>query len=320
MRVGSNTVLEGEPTMSLQRNLRIGFTLIELLVVVAIIALLISILLPALSKAKEQGRQTKCLANLSEIGKAMYMYFTENDDWFPFEKRNWPGGVNNGTLHGFYYGGHPGRPGWWGYDLGAWRDTPRGRPFNRYIYNDLPDRIDFPAQRGTPAFEQVRNMPVFFCPSDNGGFWNNQGDDNLDVVTPLHYTTGSSFDCNYQFMDIWAARRPPPGQAGAANLVYLERSNNFLKRMRQYHAARFIMLYEDPFDSAIFLRIPRRGWHKNMNRHNFLFLDSHAANTLTDTTRFFEDANWKSAGGTTWFMNPENPDYQWRTLGPWRGN
>ncbi len=60
-----------------------GFTLVELLVVVAIIALLISILLPTLSRAKEQANQAKCLANLYGIFRGWAMYANENRDMPP---------------------------------------------------------------------------------------------------------------------------------------------------------------------------------------------------------------------------------------------
>lgn len=59
------------------RSPRLAFTLIELLVVVAIIALLISILLPALGRAREQTRAVKCLANLRTLGHGVISYAGE---------------------------------------------------------------------------------------------------------------------------------------------------------------------------------------------------------------------------------------------------
>ena len=73
------------PALSPAKESRGGFTLIELLVVIAIIALLISILFPALSGARASARRTVCLSNQRQLGLALQMYVNDNKEWTPRE-------------------------------------------------------------------------------------------------------------------------------------------------------------------------------------------------------------------------------------------
>ena len=60
-----------------------GFTLIELLVVISIIALLLSIMMPSLSRAKELARRTVCASNLKSIGTGIFVYANKNNGQLP---------------------------------------------------------------------------------------------------------------------------------------------------------------------------------------------------------------------------------------------
>ena len=135
----------------------------------------------------------------------------------------------------------------------------------------------------------------------------------------MYRLTGSSYDCNYHFAMAWAKYMSWPDK------LWMNRSNAFLRVQLRRDAARFIMLFEDPFDSAQWMRLPRYGWHGQLNRHSFLFLDSHAANILADTTKGASGPGWKSASGIAsppwpykdiWWLNPEHPDYRYRDIEP----
>ncbi|OGV66303.1 MAG: hypothetical protein A3K19_20035 [Lentisphaerae bacterium RIFOXYB12_FULL_65_16] len=72
------------------------FTLIELPVVIAIIAILASLLLPALELAKEKGRQSVCMSNSKQIGLATLLYLRDYDERYP--NHDWPSGNGSRTL------------------------------------------------------------------------------------------------------------------------------------------------------------------------------------------------------------------------------
>lgn len=77
-----------------------GFTLIELLVVMSIISLLMSILLPSLTQAREQAKRVVCLSNMRNMTLAWYLYALENDDRICSADTDWNDPGNNWVADG----------------------------------------------------------------------------------------------------------------------------------------------------------------------------------------------------------------------------
>jgi prepilin-type N-terminal cleavage/methylation domain-containing protein len=73
-------MIGADKNVTILRRKNLAFTLIELLVVITIIALLMSILMPSLQKAREQSRQVVCATNNHSIGQGIVLYAHDNDD------------------------------------------------------------------------------------------------------------------------------------------------------------------------------------------------------------------------------------------------
>ena len=140
---------------------RPGFTLIELLVVVAIIALLISILLPSLGRAREQAKRSFCSNNISQFGRACHIYVGEFKYFAP--NAPYPQYMPIETIHGLTTGG-------WDPCIGflmtyAMRMTPPARDtisghFKWYVLqeDELPDIVVCPAAKREMMFTMNQEL------------------------------------------------------------------------------------------------------------------------------------------------------------------
>jgi prepilin-type N-terminal cleavage/methylation domain-containing protein/prepilin-type processing-associated H-X9-DG protein len=142
-----------------------GFTLVELLVVIAIIAILVSLLFPAVQGARESGRRIKCRNNLKQMGLALRSY-TSVHKLFP------PTEIHGGTWMPNYrnpyrnYGGGTYQHCDWQGQIGMWCNLIFPFVEQQAAY----DKLDFEAipQYSSPDNLEVQQMKfdLFLCPSD----------------------------------------------------------------------------------------------------------------------------------------------------------
>jgi prepilin-type processing-associated H-X9-DG protein/prepilin-type N-terminal cleavage/methylation domain-containing protein len=250
-----------------------AFTLVELLVVIGIIALLISILLPALSAARSEASKVKCLAQLRELGNVTQQYANDNKGKIPRDY----------NYNGQYRGDPP--------NAGAhllWAEC-----FASYFGVDLPQKLPDSSDRDVLLAPVFLKIKIYQCPakpratqpiSYGTTSWNQASDDGTDSPLP----TGEG----QPMMKITSIRYP-------AQIVYMTEvtqrlpDNNF----DRYDIKDHTCLAYDPIGvkntNTGNIRCLDDDRHRGMA--NIMYLDGHAVSKkIKDITKY--DFRWLATG------------------------
>ena len=255
-----------------------GFTLVELLVVIGIIALLISILLPALGRARESARSVKCLSNLRQLGLAIQMYQNEFKAQIPCQ---W-------SLSGSYAHG-------------------RGHTWVNILIDRKYLRTETCPWDGNNTGNEVNHPPmnsgVFYCPSGDLDLATNSAAFSGNLKTAYGGFCRRGFRTMGVDMDVWAdswygingaTQSNPNLTDGAGQLVLPAReispNTPVLRVANIRHESDVVLLFDGLYMNASIqptgsitnnnpsLRI--NGRHFGNKYTNLLFCDGHAQSAL----------------------------------------
>lgn len=277
----------------LQRRKACGFSLLELLVVLGITAVVLAILLPSMSAARETANVAKCLANMRELGATSMMYMEDEgyptQPWHLGEKF---GGADIEKVSEFVFGGfqvspvHPVL----GQKVDVRKINTHDRPYNRYL---APRMCNGPVQ-------------TYLCPSDSFSLTSFADD---PCAMPVRVDSGPSWSLNgnsYAINWNWLASAPWSNKASIyKNLPLMSAAGREMLRLKVGGAAAtFVLHMESPMNAMMQDARPANGsagqsclqelsfgWHKRFSRYSASFLDGHAEHRFFDT-RYSRDTGY----------------------------
>ncbi len=322
-----------------------AFTLIELLVVVAIIALLLSILLPSLNRAKEQARIAVCISNLKQLTSAAVNYINEGNDEivfsFPFDYNIDGTPVNFGLITEFIWGG--GVPDKTAQDYTSARVQPtafnpysssadiilvrpKDRPLNRFLapgvsWDDASRRHPNPLRTS-----RKMDLPGFFkCPSDKTPHVPLAGTPSTVKEAETPFSTwefwGTSYASNWYWPYYYVSA--PPGNAApySGNFGFIvggigtgpnrtrSLGRHIMKDKSARWSAEFIVFYENRMNYAMNNARPRGAPAPNAQK-DFVGWhqqrDYHAAGFLDGSARY-QKFDTRYVDGPGWTTWPNKP-------------
>ncbi len=254
--------------MSSPTRRRSGFTLIELLVVVSIIALLISILLPSLQRARKQAKDTICMSNMHQLGLMLQYYLADNKERLP-----WILGTNTGS------------------------GMPNNAPFHQYyqLFYNLPyyqslELFHCPSVEGAQLFKLGWGATPITGQGPGSTRSYLQGSGGIS-----YYTVLSS---NTQFIKLWMQRTWPDIQPSGPTVPQLWTEywyNDWSEGAGDIPAISGNVINRIPYaDYAVVMSDavqwnPRHG----LRNSNFLFLDGHVSSIAAE--QYFDPDGQRSS-------------------------